>query len=181
VAEEEGVNTGRVASAYRLLAHENLVEIRGRSGVFGANQDRMEGVILPETAQWVSQVVVEARRRRIKVHEFDGFIRRCTGFVQIRCACVETTSDALTAYAVELKEEWGFEVERILLDLPPERRGEAARADVDCAPRSAPEGGPGHHLGLPRTGGAADRGGDRQASGGAERAPGAARRHPATI
>ncbi len=110
IARRTGMNARAVAKAYRTLEAEALVAVRGRSGVYVAQQEQRDGEMLPETARWTAEVLVEAWRRMIKLPDFPGFIRRYTGSVRVRCAVVESVEDAVTAYGYELKEDWGFEV-----------------------------------------------------------------------
>lgn len=124
VAEETGLNWRTVAKAYRALEAEGLVEIRGRSGVYVAEQDRLDEELLPETVAWMAAVLTEARKRRIRVPEFHDFVRRCTVSVRVRCACVESTRDDMAAYCAELAEDWGFDVDPVLLDPTPHGKGE---------------------------------------------------------
>jgi DNA-binding transcriptional regulator YhcF (GntR family) len=116
IARRTGMNARAVAKAYRTLEAEGLVEVRGRSGVYVARQERRDGEILPETARWMAEVLVEAWRRMIKLPDFPGFISRYTESVRIRCAVVESVEDAVTAYRFELKEDWGLEVYSVFFD-----------------------------------------------------------------
>ncbi len=56
IQRETGLNDRIVARAYRALAVEGLVEVRGRSGVYVAEQDRLSAKLLPETARWLEDV-----------------------------------------------------------------------------------------------------------------------------
>lgn len=123
LSEEMGINPRTMAKAYRTLEAEGLVEIRGRSGVYVAEQDRLDGKLLPETVQWMAGVLTEARKRRIRIPEYHEFVRQCTVAVKVRCACVESNEDAMRAYCTELDEEWGFEVDTVLLDPDAQKEG----------------------------------------------------------
>ena len=116
VAQETGVNDRTVARTYRALEAEGLVEIRGRSGVYVAEQERLDHEFFPETVRWMAGVLTEARKRGIKIPKYHGFVRQCTVTVRVRCAVVESTDDAMRAYCAELEEEWGFDVQEILMD-----------------------------------------------------------------
>ena len=106
---EMGVDHRVVAQAYRLLEAEGLVEVRGRSGVYLAPQDQFGGELLAETARWLAGVLVEAWKRRMSIAELPDLIRRCTSSVRLRCACVESTEDQITAYTTELEEQFGLD------------------------------------------------------------------------
>jgi DNA-binding transcriptional regulator YhcF (GntR family) len=123
LSEEMGINARTVAKAYRALEAEGLVEIRGRSGVYVAEQDRLDGKLLPETVHWMAGVLTEARKRRMKIPEYHEFVRQCTVAVRVRCACVESTRDAMKAYCTELDEDWGFDVDTVLLDPDAQQKG----------------------------------------------------------
>ena len=127
VVAETGVNDRTVAKAYRALEAEGLVEIRGRSGVYVAEQERLDDQFFPETVRWMAGVLSEARKRGIKIPKYHDFVRECTVSVRVRCAVVESTEDAMRAYCAELEEEWGFDVRRVFVDaeaLPAGRSGE---------------------------------------------------------
>ncbi|MBW3570055.1 MAG: GntR family transcriptional regulator [Gemmatimonadetes bacterium] len=106
---EMGVDHRVVAQAYRALEDEGLVEVRGRSGVYLAPQDQLGGEVLAETARWMAGVLVEGWKRRMTLAEIPELIRRCTSTVRLRCACVESNVDQMTAYCVELEEQFGLE------------------------------------------------------------------------
>lgn len=107
--KELGVDHRVVAAAYRELEEEGLVEVRGRSGVYVARQDQLGGELLAETARWMGGVMVEAWKRRISIHELPELIRRCTTSRVLRCACVESNVDQMTAYCAELREQFGVD------------------------------------------------------------------------
>lgn len=129
VAEEAGMNSRTVAKAYRSLEGEGLVEIRGRSGVYVAEQERLDRELLPETVRWMAEVLTEARTRGIKIPKYHDFVRQCTVAVKVRCACVESTRDAVVAFSADLSENWGFEVEGVLLDPDAEQEGRSTHRE----------------------------------------------------
>jgi DNA-binding transcriptional regulator YhcF (GntR family) len=106
---EMGVDHRVVAQAYRTLEAEGLVEVRGRSGVYLAPQDQFGGELLAETARWLAGVLVEAWKRRLTIADVPELIRRCTQTRTLRCACVESNVDQMTAYTSELAEQFGLE------------------------------------------------------------------------
>jgi DNA-binding transcriptional regulator YhcF (GntR family) len=125
LSDEMGINARTIAKAYYTLAAEGLVEIRGRSGVYVAEQDRLDGQLLPETVSWMAGVLTEARKRRMKIPEYHEFVRQCTVAVKVRCAYVESTGDAMRAYCAELDEDWGFDVDTVLLDPDSQKEGKS--------------------------------------------------------
>jgi hypothetical protein len=108
-----------VARAFRKLEAEGLVEVRGRSGVYVAPQERHDGEMLPETTRWMTGVIVETWRRMIHIPDFPDFARRCTAAVRVRCALVESVEDAARAYSVELGSGLGFDIHPVSLDSAP--------------------------------------------------------------
>jgi DNA-binding transcriptional regulator YhcF (GntR family) len=109
LARELSVDHRAVAASYRALETEGLVEMRGRPGVYVAQQERLGGELVGETAAWLAGVLGEARRRRISLSDFPDFVRSCTGRVRLRCACVESNADASTSICLEIEEEFGLE------------------------------------------------------------------------
>lgn len=109
VAEETSVDHRVVASAYRTLEAEGLVEIRGRSGVYVADQERLGGDLLAETAHWLAGVLADAWKRQIPITGLHELVRRCTVSIRLRVACVESNADQMTAYCAEMEELFGLE------------------------------------------------------------------------
>jgi hypothetical protein len=54
-------------------------------------------------------VLVEGWKRRIPVGELPDLLRRSTSTRRLRCACVESNVDQMTAYTNELEEQFGLE------------------------------------------------------------------------
>ncbi len=92
-AREHGVNPRTVAKAYRQLEREGLVEVRGRSGVFLAEQQRLGSELLPETAGWLAGVLVAAWKRSIRMADLPELMRRSTLSRRLRCAVVESNEE----------------------------------------------------------------------------------------
>lgn len=116
VAEETGADLRAIARAYGVLESEGLVEVRGRSGVFLAGQNRVGGRVLAETARWIAGVLGQARTRRIRVPDLSEFVRECTATARIRCAFVESTADQIESFCAELREDLGFESSAVHAD-----------------------------------------------------------------
>jgi DNA-binding transcriptional regulator YhcF (GntR family) len=133
VERELGINGRIVARAYRALEVEGLVEVRGRSGVYVAQQDQLTAKILPETARWLTEVLVEAWKRMIPFPALPEFIRNSSASVRLHCACVESSEDLMTVLSVELSNSFGLDVRPVYVDaIPVHEPGDAV--DVDRLP-----------------------------------------------
>lgn len=139
LAERWDVDHRMIARAYRALEAEGLVEIRGRSGVYLREQERIGGEVLSETADWVAtSVLTEAWQRRIKIPELPELLRRCIASVQLRAACIESTEDHRFLLCREVHRWFGFEAEAVDAELPVEEdEGTAVdRVRLDELPES---------------------------------------------
>ncbi|HEX2091850.1 MAG TPA: GntR family transcriptional regulator, partial [Longimicrobiaceae bacterium] len=121
VARETGVDHRMVASTYRTLQAEGLVQVRGRSGVYVADQERLGQNLLAETANWLAGVLTDAWKRQIPLPDLPELIHRCTAQSRIRVACVESTLDQITAYCTELTELFGLHCVPVYLKPEPDR------------------------------------------------------------
>jgi DNA-binding transcriptional regulator YhcF (GntR family) len=110
VGKRLGRNERTIKAAYASLEQEGLVEVRGRSGVFVAPQQTLNGETSEESARWLSGVLVEAWKRRVRVQMLPDLMQRSTMSRRVRCALVESVEDAIVALKYELETEWGFDV-----------------------------------------------------------------------
>ncbi|WP_420127109.1 GntR family transcriptional regulator [Longimicrobium sp.] len=108
MARELGVDHRAVASAYRALEAEGLVEIRPGSGVYLA-ADGGERAVESETARWLGEVLLEGWSRRLPRTEMAGLVERCAAS-RVRCACVESNEDHMVAIAAELEADFSLDV-----------------------------------------------------------------------
>ncbi len=115
-AEESGVDLRAVAAAYATLEEEGLVVVRGRSGVFLAEQERVDGGMLAETARWMAGVLREAWVRRIPLPDLAAFVRLCTAEREVRCTFVESTVDQMETFRRELRDDFGFHADAVHAD-----------------------------------------------------------------
>jgi DNA-binding transcriptional regulator YhcF (GntR family) len=119
VAAETGEDARAVSRAYRALEAEHVVEVRERSGIYAAPQTWGGRVLPRETARWAAGVVVDGWKRGIAVDQTAEFFARCTLRRRVRCAFVEETEDAATAFVHDLREHLGVAAETVWLrDLP---------------------------------------------------------------
>ena len=104
-----------VAEAYRLLEAEGLVEVRGRSGVYAAAPPSAVGDLPPGTAEWIVQVLTEARQRRLTLGELPALLGQAISARRLRCACVESSEDQMVAYTWELENSYGLDATSVYL------------------------------------------------------------------
>lgn len=113
VARQTGKNTRTVAAAYRALETEGLVEVRGRSGVFVAQQEVFAEGVSQELVRWLSGVIAESWKRRLSPSDLLQLVQRCTKTATLRCGFVELVEDAVVAFTEELVDDWGFDVRTV--------------------------------------------------------------------
>lgn len=126
-SEETGADHRIVADAYRLLEAEGLVEIRGRSGVYAIEQERLGGILLSETGRWLADVMTDAWKRQIPIATLPDLIRSCTSAMPLRCAFLESNEDHMAAFVDELEPGFGMKVHRAYL------RGKGTAAETALA------------------------------------------------
>jgi DNA-binding transcriptional regulator YhcF (GntR family) len=107
---QTGANARAVMRVYHLLEQQGLVEVRGRSGVYLAEQMTIGHGVLKETGQWlVEDVLAKAWKRRIRFPDLPRFIQRCTASVRLRCAVLDAMRDQREAVAAEISADFGME------------------------------------------------------------------------
>jgi DNA-binding transcriptional regulator YhcF (GntR family) len=113
IAKELGADHRAVASAYRALEREGLVEIRPGSGVYLAG-DASTGALESETGRWLSSVLLEGWSRGISRVEVASLVDRCAGST-VRCACIESNEDHMAAVRAELARDFSLDVQPLLV------------------------------------------------------------------
>jgi DNA-binding transcriptional regulator YhcF (GntR family) len=126
IAKELGADHRAVASAYRALEREGLVEIRPGSGVYLAG-DGSTGALESETGRWLSSVLLEGWSRGISRVDVASLVDRCAGS-SVRCACIESTDDHMAAVRAELARDFSLDVQPLLV---------SPAADADSIPAEA--------------------------------------------
>lgn len=137
IARETGRNPRTVARAYAELEVAGLVEVRGNSGVFVASERAPGHRRLDETARWMSDVVVDAWRRRLPVGRLPELVHRSVAAERVRCALVDGVEDGAVAFRTELEEEWGFDVCVVSPDSIPANGGALRRQQLPPACQDA--------------------------------------------
>lgn len=119
VARRFGVTAHAVVQAYEQLAAERRVEKRDRSGMYVAGFGERSPGMLGETALWVADVLVGACEHQIKIPQLPDLVRRLTSTARLRCTCVESDQDTLTALCAEAEMQFGLESRPVSIsDLP---------------------------------------------------------------
>jgi DNA-binding transcriptional regulator YhcF (GntR family) len=108
ITQESGIDHRAVTAAYRRLEAEGLVEIRGRSGVYVAEQERVGGNLLSETTRWLAGVLAEGWKRQIAVANLAQLIHRATQSKHLLCGFVESNVDHMHAFVDELDPGFGL-------------------------------------------------------------------------
>ena len=107
IADRFGVTSYAALQAYASLEAEGVVERRERSGVYVAPVDWPVPPRLPETAEWLASVLTQACEHQVRIPHFPDLVRRWTGSVAIKAACVESCEDSLVALTHELSNRFG--------------------------------------------------------------------------
>lgn len=97
-----------VLAGYRQLESDGIVELRPRSGIFVADTAVSMGETLPQTAEWVVEVLVQALRRGVPAVQFPERVRGCLETVRLRAACIECNDDQIAGLCRELEQDYGF-------------------------------------------------------------------------
>ena len=109
LASEFGIDPRVALAAYRELEMEGLVELRARSGIFVASTAASTGEMLPQMAEWVAGVLVEALTRGVPAIEFPERLRACLETVRLRAVCIECNADQITSLCNELEADYGLD------------------------------------------------------------------------
>ena len=108
LAAEFGADPRVILAAYRQLELDGLVEIRPRSGIFVADTPVSTGEMLPQMAEWVVGVLVQALGRGVPAIDFPERVRGCLETVRLRAACIECNDDQLAGLCLEMERDYGL-------------------------------------------------------------------------
>lgn len=110
LAREFDADPRVVLAAYRQLEGEGLAEVRARSGIYVAHTAAGHSLPqLPQLAEWVVGVLVEALSRGVPAVDFPERVRRCLDTLRLRTACLECNTDQTTSLCEELRRDYGLE------------------------------------------------------------------------
>lgn len=104
-----------VLAAYRVLEAEGLVEVRPKSGMYVAGPAEA-GDPLPQLAEWVVGVLVQALGRGVAPIDFPDRVQRCLETVAFRTACIECNRDQIAGLCGELSRDYGLRTTGVELD-----------------------------------------------------------------
>lgn len=108
IADRLGVAKYDVVCAYDALEEEGLIHKRARSGAYVASLQRIARTPCSETAEWLADVLTEAREHLIRIPVFTDIVRQYTSSATLHCACVESDSDTLGALCSEAERHFGL-------------------------------------------------------------------------
>lgn len=129
IARELGADHRAVASAYRALEREGLVEIRPGSGVYLAG-DATTGAVESETGRWLSGVLLDGWNRGISRVDVASLVDLCAGST-VRCACIESNEDHMAAVRAELSRDFSLDVQPLMVS--PDAGAESVPANALAA------------------------------------------------
>lgn len=105
-----------VLAAYRQLEAEGLVEVRPKSGIYVAAVTANANEPLPQLAEWIVGVLLQALGRGVPPIDFPERVRRCLETVTFRTACIECNRDQIAGLCAELERDYGLETTGVELD-----------------------------------------------------------------
>lgn len=108
LAQELEVDPRLIASAFRRLQQEGLVEMRARSGAYVSARGgsaASQGLLARE---WAAELVSQAVERGVPAHRVASAIARLADTRKIRAAVIAATSDQAVGMVRELQEDYGI-------------------------------------------------------------------------
>lgn len=109
LASELSTTPRIVIAAFRVLEREGLVEFRPRSGIYVASAASIAGEALPQSAEWMVDVLVQGLLRGIPAPALFERLRRALETLRLRAACLECNADQIAALCAELHTDYGLE------------------------------------------------------------------------
>jgi hypothetical protein len=105
---ELDVDPRTVLAAYHVLAEEDLVELRRRSGVYVAARPGPTQALLAPPVRWMVDILADGVARDIPVPVLADRFREATTTVTLRAAVVECNRDQIHSMSRELREDYGI-------------------------------------------------------------------------
>ena len=104
-----------ILAAYHVLAEEDLVELRRRSGVYVAARPSPTAALLAPPARWLVDVLADAVARDIGAPALAQRITAATATVPTRAVVIECNRDQIHSICRELREDYGVLAEGLEL------------------------------------------------------------------
>jgi hypothetical protein len=92
------------------------VEVRPKSGMYVDAAGTGAVAALPQLAEWVVSVLMQALGRGVHPIEFPERVRRCLEEVAIRTACIECNRDQIAGLCRELRRDYGLDTTGVELE-----------------------------------------------------------------
>jgi DNA-binding transcriptional regulator YhcF (GntR family) len=109
LSTELDVDPRTVLAAYHVLAEEDLVELRRRSGVYVAARPRSNQALLAPPVRWMVDTLADGIARDIPVPLLADRIREATTTLRMRAAVIECNRDQIHSMCRELREDYGMD------------------------------------------------------------------------
>lgn len=129
LAVEYAVDQRVVASAFRELATEGLVELRPRAGAFLHPALGARRAPSTPSAAWLAEIFVGGLARGIRAPELPALLRRALGPSRLSVAVIATTTDQTVGICRELEEFVGVSASGVLADTLPALPASASSAE----------------------------------------------------
>ena len=113
LVQETGADHRVVSRAYHALAAEGLVEIRPGSGMY-VSREETGAAAHSEATSWLADVLLGGWERRLGRMQVGDAISRCAS-VRLRCACIESNQDHMTALVGELEDDFALDVMPVMI------------------------------------------------------------------
>ena len=110
LAVELDADPRTVLAAYHVLAEEDLVELRRRSGVYVAARPGPSRSPLAPPTRWLVETLADGITRDIPVRALANRIEEATTTVQTRAVVLECNRDQIHSMSRELSEDYGLVV-----------------------------------------------------------------------
>ena len=122
-----------ILAAYHVLAEEDLVELRRRSGVYVAARPSRPSALPAPPARWIVDVLADGIARDMAVPTLAERFEEATSTIATRAVVLECNRDQIHSMCRELREDYGLHADGIELDelrQDGDARRALARADV---------------------------------------------------
>lgn len=111
LVNEFNVDHRIIVAAYRQLADEGLVTIRGRGGIYIADTSANSAGLPSLPVNWFVDMFTEAFAHEIPGPELPEWMRRSIETLRLRAAVISTTPDQVSGLTRELRDDFGLSVD----------------------------------------------------------------------